>query len=461
MSEQPQDEADAGCEKPARPQNPFEHASFISKLFFLWPYPLLKLGMKRPLEPDDIPHIMSVDGSGRNREYLDRLWKAEKRRRPNKPSLSRAIFMDFISSIWYIQPIFLVESTAKVFQALALGHLVQSFESDNNQGYYWAGALVLCVGIILFMHHYEFFIAWRKGMQIRTACVAGIYDKTLRLSSTHHNNAASSGRIVNLATNDVERVMNASLFVNFAFWSPAMSLAILVVGIIELGPAFAAGYALLLLVVLPLQMYLAHRFAYFRSKIASITDRRVTMISQVVYGVRVMKMSGWEYQFLKRIQAIRREEVKQIERANVLKAWNEAIYFATNVIVTVFIFLMHLALGGTLTPRNVFTAFSLVNVLAFEMTKILSFSVMVSSSILRDHVCHPVADCVPIRHHRNVSCHFEEYRNSLSIQNDLLGRSVSHCIHQTPTRQRLCLSKVLDVTGTMLERPTPGLCCLL
>lgn len=39
-------------------------------------------------------------------------------------------------------------------------------------------------------------------MQTRTACIAAIYDKTLRLKSTSNSN---SGSMINLATNDVRQ----------------------------------------------------------------------------------------------------------------------------------------------------------------------------------------------------------------------------------------------------------------
>jgi hypothetical protein len=63
-----------------------------------------------------------------------------------------------------------------------------------------------------------------------------------------------------------------------------------------LGPAFAAGCGLLVVVLVPLQFYLGGKFAFYRSKIAKITDKRVTFVSQAVRGARVMKMSGYECQ---------------------------------------------------------------------------------------------------------------------------------------------------------------------
>ena len=182
---------------------------------------------------------------------------------------------------------------------------------------------------------------------------------------------------MNLASNDVERFLLAALFCSHLVWAPLQSLAILYVGWTLLGPAFAAGYSLLFIGFIPLQMYLSRRFIHFRSKIAGITDNRVNFVSQAVYGARLMKMSGFEQKFLDRIQDYRRKEVTQIVQANRLKALNEALFFCANVVISVVIFVVYVAMGETLTPRDVFTTFTLVNIIQIEMTKHVSLGVMV------------------------------------------------------------------------------------
>jgi ATP-binding cassette, subfamily C (CFTR/MRP), member 4 len=359
-----------------RTPNPYKEASFLSRLIFLWPYPLLKLGMERPLEDSDLPCVLEDDTSKANRNYFEMVWEEEKKKRPKKPSLHRAILRDFFRDLWYVQPLMMMSSAAKVMQAVALGLLIETFESGGDGGYLWASVLVFSGFLVLMEHHHVFLYTWHKGMKLRIAAVASIYDKTLRLSSTHQDKSASSGSIINLATNDVERFLMAALFINYLFWAPLQSLAVLAVGIWLLGPAFAAGFALLLVVFIPLQIYLSKRFAHYRSKIAAITDRRVTLVSQAIYGARVMKMSGWEWQFLDRIQAIRKQEISLIEKANQLKSWNETLFFSANVVISITIFMTHIAVGGTLSPRNVFTVMTLVNIVQLEMTKHVSLAVM-------------------------------------------------------------------------------------
>jgi ABC-type multidrug transport system fused ATPase/permease subunit len=362
---------------PSRPSNLMANASYLSRLLFYWPYSLLKLGLERPLEETDLPEILDADTSQYNRNNFDRIWAEEKARNPHKPNLHRAFLRDFLISIWYVQPLMMLAMIAKIGQAIVLGLLIESFETGNGEGYKWAAILVAAGLVILFEHHHVFFVTWRKGMQLRISCVASIYAKSLRLSSTHQETNASTGKIMNLASNDVERFLLAALFINHLFWSPIQSIAILVVGWLSLGPAFAAGFALLVFGFVPFQFYLSSQFAFFRSKIAAITDRRVNFVSQAVHGARVMKMSGYEWRFMDRIQDIRKEEVDQIVKANELKAMNETLFFASNVVISLVIFLVHVFIGGTLTPRDVFTVFTLINILQLEMTKHVSLGVMV------------------------------------------------------------------------------------
>ena len=422
----------------SRPPHPFTAASPLSKLLFIWPYSFMDQKKWSGIGKDngsadnndnakpfilesDLPDCLEADSSETNFNQFQQMWEAEKQRaakvmeqhfkqQQNKkrsdrapipraayPSLHRALVRDFMSTLWFVQPFMCASSTARLVQAVALGYLLQSFDvaHGNSDGYLWAGILVLSGFVILMEHHHVFFWTWRRGMQYRISSIAAIYDKSLRLNSTssviqsstskgsergqNKSDNATSGQIVNIATNDVERFMLATLFASYLLWAPVQSMAILGLGWWVIGWSFAAGFGILILFFVPLQLWLSKRFAFMRSKIASITDKRVTLVSQAVSGVRVMKMQGWEDNFEGRIASIRKEECEQIEKVNSYRALNEAIFFVSNVATSVIIFLIHVFSGGVLTPRNVFTTMVLVNVAQMEITKHLSLAVMGTS----------------------------------------------------------------------------------
>eukprot|EP00536_Pseudo-nitzschia_multiseries_P014610 jgi/Psemu1/215290/e_gw1.735.14.1 len=373
-------------------------APWWSRVIFMWPYPLLKLGMERTLVDSDVPEIDPVDSSCINRRYLMNLWDAEQRHnsdscgktqptkttqpQPPKPSLHRALLRDFFRSMWYIQPAMGIASAAKIVQAVYLGTLIESFEQGAMGGYKFAAVIVACGVVGLLEYHHRYLLTWRKGMQLRVSCVSAIYGKCLKLSSTHQKTSASSGKILNLASNDVERFFRAANFISYLIWSPLQAIAALVVGWAKLGPAFAIGFGLHIFGLIPLQLYLSNRFAVLRSTVAAMTDQRVNFVSQAVQGARVMKMSGYEHRFMDRIMDGRSREVSQISRANRLKAFNEAIYFACNIVISLVIFLCHVGIfGGTLTPGSVYMVFALVNILQFQVTNYISLAVMGVSEV--------------------------------------------------------------------------------
>ena len=94
-----------------------------------------------------------------------------------------------------------------------------------------------------------------------------------------------------------------------------------------------------------------------------------------------MKMSAWEMEFNNRIVNIRNTEVAKIKRATALKAWNEVVFFSCNSLVSLIIFCTHVASGGVLTPRKVFTTMSLINVVQFTLTKYFSLAIMSVSEV--------------------------------------------------------------------------------
>jgi ATP-binding cassette subfamily C (CFTR/MRP) protein 4 len=281
-----------------RPPHPFLAASPLSKLLFIWPYSFMDKtkwsGGRTNTSSDshhhsnknsssdvvavapfilesDLPDCLNADSSEENFNRFHDMWEAEKCRaakvmemhmkkmkkspipRAAYPSLHRALVHDFMKTLWFVQPFMFASSTARLVQAIALGYLLQSFESTSSSGgYLWAGILVLSGFVVLMEHHHVFFWTWRRGMQYRISSIAAIYDKSLRLnstsnvvqasssslskrgtgggggsltkaddkSSTKKATSATSGQIINIATNDVERFLLATLFASYLFWAP-------------------------------------------------------------------------------------------------------------------------------------------------------------------------------------------------------------------------------------------------
>ena len=387
-------------------EDPLSQASLWSRFWFAWNRPLLDMGRQRALQGDDLPPLALADTSRYSREYMEALWKEEQKRSPQKPSLAWAMAREYMATTWPSRLLIMLNSLSKIGQAVALRILLDSLDTkksstglaasaSNSSPYIWACAIIAC-GLVAFpTKQHSFFHLYRKGNQYRMGLMATIYAKTLRLPSIRHyhsqqhekegagNNknqnkstGTTSGQVTNLASNDIERFVLTSIYTNLLLASPLEVSTIFVVGIYTIGPVFICGYALLLLLV-PLQFWLSRRFVYYRSRIAKLTDARVTLVSQAVSGARVLKLQGWELELEHKISQLRASEIQQLQITSRLKAWNDAIYYVSSLVVAVFVFGIHVgALGGVLTPGIVFSTMTLWNLLQYSVTKHIPHAIM-------------------------------------------------------------------------------------
>lgn len=355
----------------------------ISRFFFHSAYPILKQGSQRPLRENDLPELGESESSHRNRIQIEKIWAEEVK--SGRENLGRALFAEYIRSTWKAQFLAFINFIARIGQAWALGMLMEQFGKYDNDasisekvvdakmGYLYAGLLV-GFGLVAFpSKQHCFFMTYCKGLQLKVGLIAAIYRKTLNLPSTGID--VSNGYVTNLASNDVDRFLQTSVSAVFILAGPIASVLILILGIIVTGPAFAAGFSLLI-ILLPIQMYAGRMFAKFRSRVAALTDSRVSLVAQTVYGNRVMKFNGWEDSFREKIAHMRQQEVNVLYRASFFRAFNEALFYFTSLLVSVITFTIDvLANGNVLSPKTVFTALTLFSMLQYILAKHLPFAV--------------------------------------------------------------------------------------
>lgn len=268
----------------------FDHASLWSRLTFAWVYELLLRGSD--MEERDLPAVPTGEESKYLYDELAVAWATEKRVRPAQPSLLRALLwrallphhgLGFVSGA--------LEGTCQIAQALGLGALVWWLNEGDARlglGLAYAAWVVGCGLGAWFLHHIHFFLAWKLGMRMRVALVAHVMAKALRLSLTSLNQV-SVGHVVTLASSDVEKFQLFGVMFCFLIIAPIEALVVLGIGLVLVGPSFLAGFVLCLLLV-PLQMHFSRRFGAIRRRVASHSDRRVKLTSQVISGARLIKV---------------------------------------------------------------------------------------------------------------------------------------------------------------------------
>ena len=238
---------------------------------------------------------------------LDRNWEKEKKKK--NPNFAWVMFRTYATS--YIFPIFIYmfeECFLRIVQPLMLGRVIRYFSDDPSVTYEWAciycGGVCMCTFFFISLHHPTMLQVMRIGMRLRVASCSLMYQKALRLSRASVGQTAV-GQIVNIMSNDVNRFDEFSLFVAYLLVSPIQTAIVVYIVWTYLGVSCLVGIGLLLLFI-PFQGFMGKMFSKVRSRIALLTDARLRYMSEIISGMRVIKMYSWELPFSERVSDARK-----------------------------------------------------------------------------------------------------------------------------------------------------------
>uniref|UniRef100_A0A8C4VPV4 Multidrug resistance-associated protein 4 n=1 Tax=Gopherus evgoodei TaxID=1825980 RepID=A0A8C4VPV4_9SAUR len=341
-----------------------------------WLNPLFVTGHKRKLEEDDMYKVLAEDSSERVGEELQWYWDKEvqkAKKEARTPHLTKAILLCYWKSYLALGFFTLIEETLTVIQPVFLGKIINYFEVFDpldtaalNFAYCYAAALSVCTLILAITHHLYFYHVQRAGMKLRVAICHMIYRKALRLSNTALGKT-TTGQIVNLLSNDVNKFDQVTIFLHFLWAGPLQAIAVTALLWIEIGPSCFAGMAILI-ILLPLQTCIGRLFSSLRSRTAALTDVRIRTMNEVITGMRIIKMYAWEKSFSELVSSIRRKEISMVLKSSYLRGLNLASFFVASKITVFMTFMTYVLLGNVISASRVFVAMSLYGAVRLTIT---------------------------------------------------------------------------------------------
>ncbi|KAJ8350063.1 hypothetical protein SKAU_G00251930, partial [Synaphobranchus kaupii] len=356
--------------------NPAATANLLSKVFFCWLNPLFSIGYKQKLAEDDMYKVLPEDGSERLGEDLQRYWDQEVQQAAEDlrtPKLTKALIKCYWKPYAVLGIFTLFEEVIKVIQPVFLGKLIQYFEKYDpddttalNVAFGYATGIALSSIGLAVIHHLYFYHVQRAGMKIRVAMCHMIYKKALCLSSAAMGKT-TTGQIVNLLSNDVNKFDEVTIFLHFLWAGPLQAVAVIGLLWYEIGPSCLAGMAVLIF-LMPLQTLFGRLFSTFRSKTATFTDGRIRTMNEVVSGMRIIKMYAWEKPFSVLVNEVRRKEISMIMKSSYLRGLNMASFFVASKIIVFITFTVYALVGNTITASRVFVAVSLYSAVRLTVT---------------------------------------------------------------------------------------------
>ncbi|KAJ1751848.1 hypothetical protein LPJ79_001690 [Coemansia sp. RSA 1821] len=371
---------------------PEPSASWFSKLTFSWPSDLLRRGARQQLDACDLYSLSPADDPMHN-------WKRYLRHRKPGRRMIVTIMLTFAPEL-FAQALLAIASAFVHFAGpFFLQRILRTIEKQG-QDTSMRQAYLDAVGLLVFtlcettMSGQSLWIGRHIGMRIKGLMVAELSAKTLRRrgggsweekdsgddtqDSDGDMQASADGKIMNLMTADLNRISEVMSYLDELYAMP-LSLAI---GIwylyILLGPSAIVGLSVAIVYV-PLSKVVFQYATRMETRFNSLSDERVAAITELLQGIKAVKLFGWEQRFLERINEKRERQLGCLWRLNC--AWLMAIGVTSMapMLVLVLIFTMYtVVFQHQLSAEIAFTSisvFQLVRIVFEFMPGMLSWAI--------------------------------------------------------------------------------------
>ncbi|OWK62309.1 Canalicular multispecific organic anion transporter 1 [Lonchura striata] len=408
-------------------KNPEVTASFLSSVTFQWYSSMVFKGYRKPLEIEDVWELKDEDKTKalytafeknmktamqKARAELEKR-KRKKRRQEGDPdhgsSMSKAQSQDILvleerqpkkkkkkgdnedsgppkdyPKGWLMKTLvktfqqnlllavaFKVVHDALVFVSPQLLKLLIAFVSDEDsfawQGYLYAILLFLAAVIQSLCLQQHFSLCFQLGINVRASLIAAIYKKSLTMSGATRKES-TVGETVNLMSADAQRFMDLANFIHQLWSSPLQIILSIVFLWGELGPSVLAGIATLVL-LLPINAFLVAKAKTIQERNMKNKDERMKIMTEILNGIKILKLFAWEPSFEKRVNEIRAHELKNLVNFSYLQSVSVFVFTCAPFLVSLASFAVYVLVdeNNILDAQKAFTAISLFNVLRFPM----------------------------------------------------------------------------------------------
>lgn len=358
-----------GSASPAMTQR--DEAGLLSRLFWIWINPLINAGNDHTLTEADFPPLSELDSVESVTADLARGWAKELARIKASGVEHREEFSFFrvltntfgfeyaMAGLW--KPLWLI---VVLIQIYVLKTIIILLEKDNPDLWRMA-VLVTTMGLAVVLQsisqHQLFIVCQRIGVRVKSAVSSLVLCKVLQLQA-HQLATSNSGQLLNLITNDTEKMLLACTYFHFSWHGVVEMLAVSAAAVVEIGPS-ALGGLLVVLFMNPIAMFVAKKVGSIRQACIIHTDERVRTTGEVLNAIRVIKYNGWVTAFMDRLNQLRLKEEQGLKKAAWYKASNNCLKDTSTGLAVTATFSIFVATGGTLKPEVAFPVIGLFNVL--------------------------------------------------------------------------------------------------
>lgn len=373
---------------------PLFHTNIISNMFFWWVLPILRVGYKRTIQPNDLFKMdprMSIETLYEDFEknmiyYFEKTRKKyhkkhpeateedimENAKLPNHTVLKALLFT--FKKQYFISVVFaILTNCTSGFNPMITKRLIEFVEEkaifhnmhvNKGIGYAIGACLMMFVNGLTFNHFFH--TSQLTGVQTKSILTKAAMKKMFN-ASNYARHCFPNGKVTSFVTTDLARIEFALSFQPFLAGFPAILAICIVLLIVNLGPIALVGIGIFFGGFF-ISLFVFKLILGFRIAANIFTDARVTMMREVLNNIKMIKYYTWEDAYEKNIQDIRTKEISKVRKMQLSRNFLIAMAMSLPSIASLVTFLaMYKVNNAGRQPGNIFASLSLFQVLSLQM----------------------------------------------------------------------------------------------
>lgn len=232
---------------------------------------------------------------------------------------------------------------------------------ENAKGYEGAG-YVIAYGSAAILSYYlmnlSTFRIYCLIAKLKGAIPCLIYKKVLNISNMVISQGNARGKLANVIASEVE-FFDGLVTMVFLLSAPTFLVAAFFILGFLIGPAGIIGL-LIIIFHFPIIIGLGKISGKFRMRTAMFADSRVKMITNLVEGIRIVKLYGWENPYLGLIFNKRLIEINEAHKKQRIMSTNRMLGNGSVGLMLFVTFVVYVYLGNEMEPGVVFAAVTIL-----------------------------------------------------------------------------------------------------
>ncbi|ODN02369.1 ATP-binding cassette sub-family C member 8 [Orchesella cincta] len=178
---------------------------------------------------------------------------------------------------------------------------------------------------------------------------------------------------------------------------------------LQLGYSALIGAGVCILIMIPLQFLIGKKMSSNSKELMERCDERLRTISEILQGMKLLKLHGWELLFSQKVFLIREKELKNLDKDLLYRSIMTFLTHISSVLVTVVTFGLYPFIESEkLEPPKVFAGLALFNQLTvplfiFPITVPVVIDALVSARRVREFLLLPEASSLPVESDKDSS----------------------------------------------------------